>query len=294
MNWFKANPFLGGLTILTTLAAAAGLYFVAGQHAAFIEQSDAYANNVSTLNNLQSAKPFPDDANLQAAQAEDKRAAEVFSGLDSAVAGQSAPRDNSLSPQQFQDKLSEAASDVLAKAQVEGVVLPEDFYLGFTQYKNQPPTAAAAPALGQQLASISNVVRLLLESRVTEITSVTRNPLPEEAETKEDQARTEAGKLPDLLLAAFDVEFVAEQANFRQALNAIANAQPMVLVRLVSVANSKPVPPSKENPLENADEPAAAEAPDQPPPIPVLFGQESLTIKLRLASVSVRAAAPKE
>ena len=294
MNWFKANPFLGGLTILTTLAAAAGLYFVAGQHAAFIEQSDAYANNVSTLNNLQSAKPFPDDANLQAAQAEDKRAAEVFSGLASAVAGQSAPRDNSLSPQQFQDKLSEAASDVLAKAQVEGVVLPEDFYLGFTQYKNQPPTAAAAPALGQQLASISNVVRLLLESRVTVITSVTRNPLPEEAETKEGQPRTEAGKLPDLLLAAFDLEFVAEQANFRQALNSIANAQPMVLVRLVSVANSKPVPPSKENPLENADEPAAAEAPDQPPPIPVLFGQESLTIKLRLASVSVSAAAPKE
>ena len=67
MNWFKANPFLGGLTLLTTLAAAAGLYFASGQHAAFIEQSDAYANNVSTLNNLLSAKPFPDDANLQAA-----------------------------------------------------------------------------------------------------------------------------------------------------------------------------------------------------------------------------------
>ena len=294
MNWFKVNPFLGGLTILTTLAAAAGLYFVAGQHAAFIEQSDAYANNVSTLNNLQSAKPFPDDANLQAAQAEDKRAAEVFSGLASAVAGQSAPRDNSLSPQQFQDKLSEAASDALAKAQAGGIALPEDFYLGFAQYKTQPPTAAAAPALGQQLASISNVVRLLLESRVTEITAITRTPLPEEDESKEDQARNEAGKLPELLLAAFDVEFVAEQANFRQALNSIANARPMVLVRLVSVANSKPVPPSKENPLENAEEPAAAETPDQPPPIPVLFGQESLTIKLRLASVSVRAAAPKE
>ena len=294
MNWFKANPFLGGLTLLTALAAAAGLYFASGQHAAFIEQSDAYANNVSTLNNLQSAKPFPDDANLQAARAEDERAAEVFSGLASAVAGQSAPRDNSLTPQQFQDKLSEAASDTLAKAQAGGIALPEDFYLGFTQYKTQPPTAAAAPALGQQLASISNVVRVLLESRVTEITSITRTPLPEEAEKEEDQGRPEVGKLADLLLAAFDLEFVAEQANFRQALNAIANAQPMVLVRLVSVANSNPVAPSKENPLENAEEPAAAETPDQPPPIPVLFGQESLTIKLRLASVSVRAAAPKE
>ncbi|MDA1204589.1 MAG: Amuc_1100 family pilus-like protein [Verrucomicrobia bacterium] len=294
MNWFKANPFLGGLALFTAVAAAAALYFASVQHAAFIEQSDAYANNVSTLNNLQSAKPFPNPENLKAARAEDKRAAEVFSRLASAVAGQTAPLDNSLTPQQFQDQLSEAAGNILAKAQAGDIALPEDFYLGFTQYKNQPPTTAAAPALGQQLASISNVVRLLLESRVTEITSITRIPLPEEAEKKEDQARTEAGKLPELLLAVFDVEFVAEQANFRQALNFIANAQPMVLVRVVSVANSNPMAPSKENPPENQDEPAVAETPGQPPPIPVLFGQENLTVKLRLASVSVSAAAPKE
>lgn len=294
MNWFKANPFLGGLALFTAVAAAAGLYFASGQHAAFTEQSDAYANNVSTLNNLQSATPFPDEANLQAARAEDQRAAEVFRGLVAAVGGQSAPRDNSLTPQQFQDKLSEAASDASAKAQAGGINLPEDFYLGFTQYKTQPPTAAAAPALGQQLVSISNVVRLLLESRVTEITAITRTPLPEEAERKEEEAQTESGKLPDLLLAAFDVEFVAEQANFRQALNSVVSAQPMVLVRVVSVANSNPLAPSKENPLENEGEPTATESPDQPPPIPVLFGQENLTVKLRLAAVSVSAGALKE
>lgn len=294
MNWFKANPFLGGLALFTAVAAAAGLYFASGQHAAFTEQSDAYANNVSTLNNLQSATPFPDEANLQAARAEDQRAAEVFRGLVAAVGGQSAPRDNSLTPQQFQDKLSEAASDASAKAQAGGIILPEDFYLGFTQYKTQPPTAAAAPALGQQLVSISNVVRLLLESRVTEITAITRTPLPEEAESKEEEAQNETGKLPDLLLAAFDVEFVAEQANFRQALNSVVSAQPMVLVRVVSVANSNPLAPSKENPLENEGEPTATESPDQPPPIPVLFGQENLTVKLRLAAVSVSAGALKE
>jgi hypothetical protein len=49
-----------------------------------------------------------------------------------------------------------------------------------------------------------------------------------------------------------------------------------------------------ENQLENSEDPAAAETPDQPPQIPVLFGQENLTIKLRLASVSVSAAAPTE
>ena len=294
MNWFKANPFLGGLALLTALATAAGLYYLSGQKAAFTEQSDAYANNVSTLNNLQSAKPFPNEDNLRAAQEEGKRAAEVFSGLASAVTEQSASRDNALTPQQFQDNLSKAASNASEQARTGDIALPEDFYLGFDQYKTQPPTAAAAPALGQQLASISNVVRVVLESGIREITAINRIPLPEEAAAATDEDGAEAGKLPDLLLAPFDLEFVADQANFRQALNAIAKAEPMVLIRVVSVANSKPLAPSKENPLEAESEPVETEAPDQPPPIPVLFGQENLTVKLRLASVSVGASAAKE
>ena len=294
MNWFKANPFLGGLALLTALATAAGLYYLSGQNAAFTEQSDAYANNVSTLNNLQSAKPFPNEDNLRAAQEEGKRAAEVFSGLASAVTEQSASRDNALTPQQFQDNLSKAASNASEQARAGDIALPEDFYLGFDQYKTQPPTAAAAPALGQQLASISNVVRVVLESGIREITAINRIPIPEEAAAATDEDGAEAGKLPDLLLAPFDLEFVADQANFRQALNAIAKAEPMVLIRVVSVANSKPLAPSKENPLEAESEPVETEAPDQPPPIPVLFGQENLTVKLRLASVSVGASAAKE
>lgn len=294
MNWFKANPFLGGLALLTGLAAAAGLYFVSGQYAAFIEQSDAYANQVSSLNSLQSAKPFPDDGNLKAAQEEGKRAAEVFSGLASAVAEQSAPRDNALTPQQFQDNLSKAASNASEQARAGGITLPEDFYLGFDQYKTQPPSAAAAPALGQQLASIANLVRVVLESRIAEITAINRPPLPEETEAAREEEKAEGTKLPELLLAPFDLEFVTDQANFRQALNAVAKAQPMVLIRVVSVANSSPLAPSKENPLENESEAAEQEAPDQPPPIPVLFGQENLTVKLRLASVSVGGSAEKD
>lgn len=294
MNWFKANPFLGGLALLTGLAAAAGLYFASGQYAAFIEQSDAYANQVSSLNSLQSAKPFPTQENLEAAQKEGQRAAEIFSGLASAVAGQSAPRDNALTPQMFQDQLSGAAGSAFAQARAGGIALPEDFYLGFDQYKTQPPSAAAAPALGQQLASIANLVRVVLESRIAEITAINRPPLPEETEAAREEEKAEGTKLPELLLAPFDLEFVTDQANFRQALNAVAKAQPMVLIRVVSVANSSPLAPSKENPLENESEPAEQEAPDRPPPIPVLFGQENLTVKLRLASVSVGGSAEKD
>lgn len=292
MNWLKTNPFLGGLALFTAVAAAAGLYFLSLQKAAFEEQSSAYAGEVSRLNSLQSANPFPDQANLTAAKEESKRAEEVFRGLASAVAEQSAPRDNSITPQQFQDKLSEAASGVFEQAQTGGIALPENFYLGFDQYKTQPPAAAAAPALGQQLASISNVLRILLDSRIMKITAVNRAPLPEEAQVEAGQGGAEAGKLPDLLLAPFDVEFVADQANFRQALNSVASAQPMVLVRLISVTNSKPAAPPKESALETPE--VDPLAPDRPTPIPVLFGQENLTVKLRLASVSVSAETVKE
>jgi hypothetical protein len=61
----------------------------------------------------------------------------------------------------------------------------------------------------------------------------------------------------------------------------------MVLIRLVSVANSQPTAPAKEDPL--AGGPPDTATAYQPPPIPVLFGQETLTVKLRLASVSVSA-----
>jgi hypothetical protein len=124
------------------------------------------------------------------------------------------------------------------------------------------------------------------------ITAVNRAPLPEEAQVEAGQGGAEAGKLPDLLLAPFDVEFVADQANFRQALNSVASAQPMVLVRLVSVTNSKPAAPPKESALETPE--VDPLAPDRPTPIPVLFGQENLTVKLRLASVSVSAETVKE
>ena len=74
MNWLKTNPFLGGLALFTAVAAAAGLYFLSLQKAAFEEQSAAYAGEVSRLNSLQYANPLPDQANLTAAKEESKRA----------------------------------------------------------------------------------------------------------------------------------------------------------------------------------------------------------------------------
>jgi hypothetical protein len=292
MNWFKQNPFAGALAVVTAVAIVAAFYFLLSQQAAFNTEAESYAANTASLNRLQSAKPFPDKANLASAQQEADRAGAILGELSAAVSKQAAPLDPSLTPQQFQDRLNAAAGRLATEAASAGVRLPEDFYLGFDQYRTQPPGAAAAPLLGQQLESIANIVGLLIKARIREIVDVSRAPLSAEAENKPDGSPAEAGELSALQLAPFDVEFVSDQANFREAVGAIITAEPLVLLRLVSVVNSKAVPPPKDAPTEPV---AAAEgAEQQAAQIPVVFGQETLTVRLRLASVSVaNAASPK-
>ena len=291
MNWFKQNPFAGALALITALATAAALYFLLLQQSAFDAAVESYTTNTANLGRLQSAKPFPDAANLKSAEQESERAAAILSELSSAVAQQAAPLDSSLTPQQFQDKLNAATGVAVKEAETSGTRLPEDFYLGFGQYRTQPPAAAAAPLLGQQLASISNLAGLLINARVREIVAVSRAPLSAEADGQGAGSSAESGELSALSLAPFDVEFVADQANLREAIGAIITAQPLVLLRLVSVTNSRAAAPAKDMPVEAA---SGSDPAGQTAQIPVLFGQETLTVKLRLASVSVAASAPQK
>jgi hypothetical protein len=295
MNWFKANPFVGALVASTAILTLAALYFAYTQHTAFIEQTDAFASNNSSLASLQSAKPFPNEANLKAAEEEAKSAAKTLGDLAAEVARQSIPLDPTLTPRDFQDKLSAAAATAEKAATSAGVSLPEDFYLGFSAYKAQPPPEAAAPVLGQQLETIANVTGLLLKSGVRQLVGIERAPLRAEGpKIAVEQNTPTKAQLAAVELAPFDVEFVAEQSALRGALSAIITAQPVVLVRLVSVTNSSPAPPAKVSAGATQETAETAATTEESGQIPVAFGKETLNVKLRLASVSVTPAAAKE
>lgn len=288
-DWFKHNPLTGGLAAVALVLALAGLYFAYSQNAAFVGQADAFNANTAALQQLQSASPFPDGENLKAAEAEAAKAAEILAGLATEVAGQTAAADPGLTPRDFQDKLSSAVAAAEEMAAARKVSLPAEFYLGFADYKAQPPSESAAPMLGRQLESIANVTKLLLESGVERLVAVRRTPLPSEKDAQPGE-NGEAG----LRLDPFDVEFVAEPAAFRTALSAIVAGRPIVMVRLVSVANSNPKPPAKDSAdagRESAEPPAAGQTTTG---IPVVFGKESLSVKLRLAAVSLPPAAAEE
>lgn len=277
--------------MVLTLAA---IYFAYAQNAFLVEQTDTFNTNTTTLGRLQSAKPFPNQENLKATEAEAELAKKILDDLAAEVARQSAALDPNLTPRDFQDKLSSAVAAAETAAASTKVVLPEDFYLGFADYKAQPPSEAAAPMLGQQLETVANVTGLLLKSGIRQLVGIERAPLPTESESADENNQSGKSDTAAVQFAPFDVEFVTDPVAFRNALSAIVTAQPVVLVRLVSVTNSSPTPPAKEStaaPQEGTELPASGEATTQ---IPVAFGKETLNVKLRLASVSVAAATAKE
>lgn len=293
-NWFKENPFAAGLAAATAVLTLAAIYFAYAQNASLAEQTDTFSTNTTTLGRLQSAKPFPNQENLKAAQAEAELAKKILDDLAAEVARQSTALDPNITPRDFQDKLSSAAAAAEKAAAATKVALPEDFYLGFDAYKAQPPSEASAPLLGQQLESIANVTGLLLKSGIRQLVGIERAPLPTESEATGEENQFGKSDATTVRLAPFDVEFVADPVAFRNALSAIVTAQPVVLVRLVSVSNSSPTPPAKESasaPLEGTESAASGDATTE---IPVVFGKETLNVKLRLASVSVAAATATE
>lgn len=284
-NWFKENPFTAGLAAGTSVLALAALYFAYTQNAALVEQTDAFAANTSTLGRLQSSKPFPNEANLKAAEEESKLAERLLGELASQVARLSTPLDPNITPRDFQDTLSSAVAASEAAATAANVTLPEDFYLGFSAYKAEPPSEEAAPALAQQLEAITNMTGILVKSGVRQVVGIERALLPAEGKSGGEESKPPASDAAEVGLVPFNVEFVADPSAFRSALGAIITAEPMVVVRLVSVVNSSPSPPSKEA-AASPEGMAPAGTSEETPEIPVVFGKETLNVKLQLASVS--------
>jgi|688.fasta_scaffold32011_5 hypothetical protein len=284
MDWFKQNPFLGGLALVTALLVIASGYFAYNTHSEFALQSEEYSAKMSAVAQARGAKPFPNPANLEAARAEKADAEKILGEMKALVAQKSGKVDPALNPQAFQDRLNTKVSTIEKAAQSAQVKLPENFYLGFDEYRNQLPAPTAAPLLGQQLDAISRVITILVDAGVKEINAIKRQQLAVES-AKQDTKDKPKKDSDDLTLAPLDISFVADQTNFRLALTEITSADPMIFVRLVSVANSQPAAPAKETAMSSSPQ-SGADQPDTEKSIPVLLGKETLNVDLRLATIS--------
>ncbi len=293
MDWFKQNPFNGGLLVVTALLVLGAGYFAYNAQTSLAEQEQLFDEQSQQLSNLRATQPFPNAANLAAAEVELKKAQDLVNSFSETVKQRSAELAG-VTPQAFQDDLRSKVNEVIKRAAQAGIELETGFYLGFEKYETQLPEPKAAPLLTQQLASINGVVNALLEARVSNIGAITRTPLPVEGPQAPAEPKGGGRKKADgagLELVNFNIVFTAEQSAAREALNGIVSSKPMVLVRMLGVTNSATEGPSKKDGAGAPEPQISAEGEAASSAIPPVLGRESVTVAMRLASIST--AAPK-
>lgn len=291
-DWFKRNPFLGALLCTTAVVVLLGGYFVFSQASRLGEEQSAFEEKKMLLARLRGSKPFPNQAHFEATEKETAEAQAVLDDIAKSFRVDAPP----VAPQAFQDTLSKMVREISEAATAKGITLPEGFYLGFEAYETQPPPPEATAQLALQLRSIHAVAKTLIDSKVISLGPITRASLPgEEAQTEKEEVKEDNSKkrkkkkeeAPSFAMAPFDVSFTAEQTSFRLAFNRLLDISPPIFIRLVAVANSQPLPPAKAS----AEDPVApSDQAEEPAGIKPVFGRETLTVDLRLASIATAAA----
>lgn len=273
MNW--RNPFLIGYLSVTAVGVAALGFLAYSSYSHYSEVDASYQDAVQKLQSLQNRTPFPNIENNEkyAASTAEYRAAyekllERISKMQKGV--------ETITPQAFQDRLRALVSDVENAAKQNGIKLPDGFYLGFDQYRDELPANEAAGPLARELDAIHLVVDDLITNKVHEILGIKRTLLPEEqgAAPKPDEtsmhrrgrpiAAPEAGA--GIVTAnPFDIAFIADQSQTRQALNAIAQADQFFIIRYLTIENSSLTGPKRH---PEAEAGAAAQTAPQASPTP--------------------------
>ena len=292
MNWFRENPFVAALAVVTVIAVGALVFLVSQASAQYTEVSDAYAQAVQKLQGLQNRSPFPTAENLQKTKAIESQYKAELATLQGQLTKLEAPLNTEVRPQQFQDDLRVAVNKAVEQAAAAGVALPKDFYLGFGQYVNSPPEDRAAPVLARQLTVISELVGSLIDVKVQSINSLVRRPLPEELPAA--ATKNKPGIVERFL---FDLSFTADQSKFRVIFNSLLKSNRFLIIRAVNISNmSQEGPPvatqasgdgtagaAEANPFGTvAPEKTAAAGSNE---LNVLLGREQVTVSLRLEMI---------
>lgn len=287
MNWIKANKFLSGFFAVMLVGIGVLGYFLLSASSAFDAADDSYREKASELSRLRHLPLYPNAKNLKALEAQKKEAAKMVSDFQAQLATREFPADE-ITPQQFQDKLKEAVTKTMEKAEAAHMELPkEKFYLGFDPYEIRPPEPEAVGPLSRQLKAIQWVIEKLIEAKITRLASLKRTPLPEEkslasATNARKPGREERSGRELVSKFPVDIEIAARQKSVADALNVIVgpSAPQFYILRVVRFKNQNPKGPDRVAPG------APASATGQPAaPVGYILGEELVEASLRLEIV---------
>ena len=285
MNWYRENRWLGNFLIAFAVTALLALWFLFGARSGFTEASAQFNEAATERNRLEHLNPFPNEENFRKTQAALNDYGATLTKLKEELRARVLPVEP-IAPNEFQSRLRRAIVSTTEKARANRVKLPENFHLGFDEFRTTLPTTAAAPLLGQELAQVELLFGILIDARVDAIAAVKRTTPPAEATAaptpppKKPSAPANAAP-PVVERAIVDLTFTASPSAMRKVSNQIASAQrQFFIVRTLYVRNQQLKGPAREQ--------TAATAGTTPPPtsaIKFIVGNEHVEITARIEIV---------
>jgi hypothetical protein len=284
MNWYRENRWLGSFLIAFAVTALLALWFLFRARSGFTEASAQFNEAATERNRLEHLNPFPNEGNFRKTQAALNDYGATLTKLKEELRARVLPVEP-IAPNEFQSRLRRAIVNTTERARVNRVKLPENFHLGFDEFRTTLPTTAAAPLLGQELAQVELLFGILIDSRADAITTVKRILPPETAAATTPAARKPAGAVaaaPAVFERAIvDLTFTASPSAMRKVLNQIASAErQFFIVRTLYVRNQQLKGPDRE-------QTAASAATTTPPTSAIKFivGNEHVEITARIEMV---------
>lgn len=311
MDWVRKNKFLAGFLGAMAVGVAVMGYLLYATQSRYDQTSQEYNSQVTELKRLQALKPYPEETNLTRFADEKKAYAEAVNSLQASMAALTPTAEKATSPTDFQNRLRDLVGDVLRSATQTGVALPDGFYLGFEQYRQTLPDAAATPFLSEQLTEVEQIVRILINRKIDKLNSIKRAPLPGEGGVVISAPPGEKPKPAGnelLVRRPVEIGYTANANAFRETLAQIIEAPRLFVIRAMQVKNQVDKGPVRgqldasipggagRTPAPPAPFAGAPGAPlDQPlpekgpPPLRYVVGQEKLDIVMNIELVHVQA-----
>lgn len=260
--------------LAVVLLGTGGLgYLLYASYERYVEVSADYERQASESRRLQRLTPYPEEANRQRYAARREEYDAAVRALQTRLAGDSPEPEKTLSATEFQGRLRDAVTGVVALARENRVTLPDGFYLGFEPYRTRVPSAEATPLLAVQLKGCEGVVRTLLQRRVERVTVFRRATLREE---EGEGGGGDGGGGDDhrspVTFYPLEVEFRASPDVFQTVVDDLLQpTQPFQIIRALRVKNEHQRGPGRgpaalgaENRLLPPPSPTPAPAPSAP------------------------------
>lgn len=247
MDWVKRNLlFVVGLAVAVALIGAGVFYFMGRKNAAE-EAGTNLDSSTETLSTLTKGDPFPNSENINAAKAEQERAATFKKNVLAFFAP--TPLPEKLDTASFKALLETTIAELNQGAQKYGVKVPEKYSFTFESQRQQMQLdQKALTPLAIELNDIRQISTILFNAKIHELVSFKRSGVvSNEAGSDILVKRVSTNANTGIVIYPYEVGFNCFSRELGAVMSAFGSSKEMLVIKTINI--------------ERADETTTLEAP---------------------------------